>query len=41
MNTLNGLPIHIILVHAVVVLLPLTAGWDGKVGFAPYFAGSS
>ncbi|MFJ8962654.1 hypothetical protein ACIRG5_25010 [Lentzea sp. NPDC102401] len=25
MNTLNGLPAHILLVHAVVVLLPLTA----------------
>lgn len=25
MNTLNGLPIHIILIHAVVVLLPLSA----------------
>lgn len=26
MNTLNGLPAHILLVHAVVVLLPLAAG---------------
>jgi len=26
MNTVNGLPLHILLVHAVVVLMPLSAG---------------
>lgn len=35
MNTLNGLPIHIILIHAVVVLLPLSALLLVLTAFSP------
>ncbi|GAA2716621.1 hypothetical protein [Actinoplanes palleronii] len=35
MSTLNGLPAHILLVHAIVVLLPLTAGLLVLTAFWP------